>query len=174
MAGMQWPWFARFMKRKLNNLYLVSIVLAVNILLDRMTKYLAVEFLKDRPNIGILFDSIVLGYVENTGAFLGLGSDWNIHVKYVFLIIVPMIICVVVIIFSIFKSVDKKKLILVITVAAGGLSNLIDRLFNSFAVIDFLNFGIGNLRTGVLNMADLSVTFGAALFVMVEFRNRKD
>jgi signal peptidase II len=60
------------------------------------------------------------------------------------------------------------KLILIVSIIAGGLGNLIDRLLNNFTVIDFLNFGIGPVRTGILNVADLSVTFGVVLFLIYE------
>ena len=49
-----------------------------------------------------------------------------------------------------------------------GLGNLLDRLFNGFRVIDFMNFGIGNLRTGILNVADLSITFGVIIFIIYD------
>lgn len=52
------------------------------------------------------------------------------------------------------------------------MGNLVDRLFNNFKVIDFINFGIGNLRTGVMNSADLSVAFGAALLLITELRKK--
>ena len=54
------------------------------------------------------------------------------------------------------------------SVIAGGLGNLLDRLFNGFRVIDFMNFGIGNLRTGILNVADLSITFGVIIFIIYD------
>lgn len=46
---------------------------------------------------------------------------------------------------------------------SGAMSNLIDRLTYDGAVIDFLNIGIGNLRTGVFNLADFAVICGVAL-----------
>ncbi|PID99718.1 MAG: signal peptidase II, partial [Acidobacteria bacterium] len=52
-------------------------------------------------------------------------------------------------------------------VIGGGIGNLYDRIFNDGIVIDFMNFGIGSLRTGILNVADLSVTFGAVIFVIM-------
>jgi signal peptidase II len=45
----------------------------------------------------------------------------------------------------------------------GAMSNLIDRFTYEGAVIDFLNIGIGNLRTGVFNLADFAVICGVAL-----------
>jgi signal peptidase II len=54
------------------------------------------------------------------------------------------------------------------SIISGGIGNLVDRLLNKFSVIDFLNFGIGSLRTGILNVADLSITFGAIALVIYE------
>ncbi|HOX92833.1 MAG TPA: signal peptidase II, partial [Spirochaetales bacterium] len=68
---------------------------------------------------------------------------------------------------------DRTRLILLACIIGGGLGNLGDRLFNGFAVTDFLNFGIGKLRTGVLNVADLSVTFGALALIAYEFKVSK-
>jgi signal peptidase II len=50
-------------------------------------------------------------------------------------------------------------------VAAGGASNLIDRLARG-TVTDFMNVGIGPLRTGIFNLADVAITLGAVLVVL--------
>jgi signal peptidase II len=44
---------------------------------------------------------------------------------------------------------------------AGGIGNLLGRLSNNGLVTDFINIGIGQLRTGVFNVADMAITFGA-------------
>jgi len=158
------------LKAKLHNVLLIVATLFVNIILDRFTKYLAYTYMKGEQSISFLWNSIIISYVENTGAFLGLGSNWNIYIKYVVLLILPIIICIIVIIYSLIKDFNRIKKIVIISIVAGGLSNLFDRLFNNFSVIDFMNFGIGRIRTGVLNVADLSVTFGVILLFIIEFR----
>jgi len=47
---------------------------------------------------------------------------------------------------------------------SGGVSNFVDRATNNGAVIDFLNVGVGPLRTGIFNIADVAMFFGVALF----------
>jgi signal peptidase II len=37
-------------------------------------------------------------------------------------------------------------------------------------VIDFLNVGIGGLRTGIFNVADVAIMVGVALFLFAESR----
>jgi signal peptidase II len=48
----------------------------------------------------------------------------------------------------------------------GGLGNWIDRVARSGYVVDFLQCGIGPVRTGIFNLADVAVMAGALLFVL--------
>jgi signal peptidase II len=43
---------------------------------------------------------------------------------------------------------------------AGGIGNIIDRLFFDRHVTDFMNIGIVHLRTGIFNFADVWITTG--------------
>ena len=56
-------------------------------------------------------------------------------------------------------------LIAVALFASGGASNLIDRLVRG-SVIDFMNVGVGPVRTGIFNVADVAVMAGAALLAV--------
>ena len=47
----------------------------------------------------------------------------------------------------------------------GGFSNLIDRLLNDGAVVDFVSVGVGNLRTGIFNLADGAIMLGAGILL---------
>ena len=50
---------------------------------------------------------------------------------------------------------------------SGGVGNLIDRVFNDGAVVDFLNVGFGSVRTGIFNVADMAIMAGLFLFIFV-------
>jgi signal peptidase II len=50
-------------------------------------------------------------------------------------------------------------------VVAGGLSNLADRVARGF-VVDFLNVGVGPVRTGIFNVADVAIMTGIALTLL--------
>jgi signal peptidase II len=50
---------------------------------------------------------------------------------------------------------------------AGGASNLLDRI-TSGMVIDFMNVGIGPLRTGIFNVA---IMLGAGIFTIDSYRS---
>ena len=45
---------------------------------------------------------------------------------------------------------------------AGGASNWIDRVMRG-SVVDFINIGVGPLRTGIFNVADVAVMLGAVV-----------
>jgi len=143
---------------------------AINYSLDLITKHLAGIYFKNSSPLYFFYNTVMIVYTENTGAFLGMGADWPPAAKYLALIIIPMILCFYGLYYCLFKEKQTMKLILIVSIIAGGLGNLIDRLVNNFTVIDFLNFGIGPVRTGILNVADLSVTFGVVLFLIYESR----
>ncbi len=54
---------------------------------------------------------------------------------------------------------------------AGGASNWIDRVVRG-SVIDFLNVGIGPVRTGVFNVADVAIMLGVAIIAFVGYREQ--
>ena len=150
-------------------------VFFANYILDRLTKCIAVETLKGQEAIRFFNNIFVLTYAENTGAFLSLGRYWNIYIKYFVLLIIPIIICIIGLLYLMYKENKHYRIIIGSCIIGGGIGNLVDRLFNNFTVIDFMNFGIGNIRTGILNVADLSVTFGVIILIIFEFIfNKKD
>ena len=160
-------------KRK--KIILVTIItFVINFGLDRLTKILAVEFLKGHFPKSFLGGIFKLIYAENTGAFLSMGANFPIVLKYILLAIIPILVCFAGLYWCLFKEKDTFRCILFTSVIAGGIRYLLDRLFNNFCVIDFMNFGIGNLRTGILNVADLSITFGVIIFIIYDLFFAKD
>jgi len=161
------------MKQK-NQIILSLVVLVSNFSLDRITKMIAIDYLKGENPISFFYNTVILKYVENTGAFLSAGSSLPESLKYIFLIILPLLVCMYGLYYSAFKLNNKKLIISIVSIIGGGFGNLTDRLFYDFHVVDFLNFGIGNLRTGILNVADMSVTFGVMFLVYYTIKNKPD
>ena len=58
-------------------------------------------------------------------------------------------------------------------VLAGGLSNLIDRFVHDGYVVDFINLGVGHVRTGIFNVADVAITVGVVMLLIQSLRSRK-
>ena len=63
------------------------------------------------------------------------------------------------------------------TIIGGGIGNLYDRVFRSGYVGDFINIGIGPVRTGVFNIADVAIMIGSAMllyrFIGMFMKHRK-
>jgi signal peptidase II len=53
----------------------------------------------------------------------------------------------------------------------GGASNWIDRLAQG-SVVDFLSVGVGPVRTGVFNVADVAIMLGAGVIAIAAIRKR--
>src|SRR5204862_7809977 len=53
---------------------------------------------------------------------------------------------------------------------AGGASTLADRVAYGM-VSDFMNIGIGSLRTGIFNVADMAIMLGAGILVLEGYRS---
>jgi signal peptidase II len=51
-------------------------------------------------------------------------------------------------------------------ICGGGLGNVIDRVSQGGNVTDFLNVGVGSVRTGIFNFADMALMLGVALLVV--------
>lgn len=51
-------------------------------------------------------------------------------------------------------------------ICGGGIGNLIDRVRFDGHVTDFLNLGVGSIRTGIFNVADMALMIGVALFFL--------
>jgi signal peptidase II len=65
------------------------------------------------------------------------------------------------------QEIEHPVIVLGVTlILGGGIGNLIDRLVNDGHVVDFLNIGIGGLRTGVFNVADVAIMAGPVLLLV--------
>ena len=156
-------------KRKILLFCLGSIVLLG---LDRYTKILAKEHLMNQEPLSYLHDTVRLGYVENTGAFLSFGADWPESVSFWVFGIIPFLLLIAFLVYCIVKAKELDFIYLVPLglIFAGGMGNIIDRLMYNRHVTDFMNVGIGSLRTGIFNVADMCVTTGV---IMILFQNIK-
>jgi signal peptidase II len=132
---------------------------------DRVTKHLASTKLADEAVHSFWNDVIRVQYAENTGAFLSLGAtlpDW----ARTGLLTVGAALGVVLIALAALKLQWRGSALAGAALfAAGGVSNVFDRVTRG-AVIDFLNVGVGSLRTGIFNVADVAIMIGAALIVL--------
>lgn len=140
---------------------------------DQVSKQAAVRYLRDAPPSSYLGDTFRLSFMENTGAFLGFGADWPEPLRWLAFTALSTVF-VAGAAWFLFARVARKHSALsastlgLLLVVAGGIGNLIDRAARDGAVVDFMNLGIGSLRTGIFNVADVYIVVGGALWLWGE------
>jgi signal peptidase II len=108
------------------------------------------------------------------GAFLSLGGSWSPLFRFWILTVSAGIFLCGLLVFMIMKPRESmKEQVAFALILGGGFGNLIDRIFNGGIVIDFLNLGIGNIRTGIFNFADVLMMLGLAALLTVNSKNNK-
>ncbi|MEQ9068244.1 MAG: signal peptidase II, partial [Gimesia chilikensis] len=134
---------------------------------DQYTKKIAVENLQNKRPLTYFNNTLRMEYAENTGAFLSVGSGLSKPVRFFLLVVANAAFLLIVAGMLIFRwQMPLVQFIALSLLLAGGIGNLIDRVFLNGIVIDFLNIGLGPLRTGIFNVADMAITGGAILMLI--------
>ena len=151
----------------------ISIIIALSIFLDQISKILIRNNVEQYSDIKLIGEYFILTNVENSGAFLGMGSGFSPIMKSVFLIILPIIVLISIIIYVYRdKEIDKISLIGFSIIIGGGIGNIFDRIIYG-SVTDFLFIDLGGIfKTGIFNIADLAVTTGMILILLMSFKNK--
>ena len=144
---------------------MLCLLLAATAGCDRVTKHFAVTTLAGMPEQSYLGGTVKLDYHENPGGFLSAGATWRPEVRaVVFQAANGLFLLATVIMAARFKWSRLAAAGLVMFLA-GGVSNLVDRIALG-SVIDFLNIGIGPVRTGIFNIADVAIMAGIGLLMI--------
>jgi len=136
---------------------------------DRVTKHIASEVLAGGEVHTYLADTIRLEYAENTGGFLGLGANLPGTWRTTLFTIATGIVLAMIAVLALRSRWHVWLLTGACLVVAGGASNWIDRVMRG-SVIDFMNVGVGPLRTGIFNVADVAIMAGVACMVFARLR----
>ena len=165
-----------FIKEKKFFLFGIFIIFVI-LFLDQITKHWAVNFIEEiiEKTNGVhthvkktSFFNIVL--VHNTGISFGMFN--NIYfMKYIIFFIILFI--TIFLIYLLWKSKNKIDIIAFSFIIAGAIGNIIDRI-NYGAVIDFLDFHIGNLHWPAFNVADSVICVGVFLYLLNDLFFKKN
>lgn len=143
-----------------SRLRLLLVLLVSLVGCDQASKQYAVTHWKNQPKQSYFRDLFRIEYAENKGAFLGLFDTLQPTARYAILVIGNAIGMAVLVGYLLCVSpMSRWNYIAWALIFAGGIGNLIDRIRIN-AVIDFLNLGIGPVRTGIFNVADMAITAG--------------
>jgi signal peptidase II len=138
---------------------------------DRITKHLAVTALSDSPGRSFMHDTVRLQYSENTGGFLSLGATWPAPVRTTVFTLGNAVLLGLMVFMAVRDRWSGLSALGAALFAAGGISNVADRVVRG-SVVDFLNVGIGGVRTGIFNVADVAIMAGVLLFGIEMLRRR--
>src|SRR4051812_6702923 len=132
---------------------------------DQATKRLAEFALKDFHPVSFLGNTFRLEYAENPGAFLGMGGTLPEWQRWALLTVASSVILILLTVFvCVRKDLRAGDILGYALILSGGISNMIDRIVAG-VVVDFMNVGLGSLRTGIFNVADVAIMAG--LFTVV-------
>ncbi|RLD30341.1 MAG: signal peptidase II [Bacteroidetes bacterium] len=151
----------------------ISVLIIFNIAIDQISKFWVRANVEPFKETQLLGEKFILTNVENSGAFLGMGSELNPTLKIILLLILPIAVLGFVLryVFN-DKTIDKLSLIGFSCILGGGFANIYDRMMYG-EVTDFFHIDLGGVfRTGIFNMADLSVTTGMIMILTASFIHR--
>lgn len=158
----------------LNRTVFIVLLVIANIAIDQISKIWVRASFAYGETKSIIGDYFIMQYVENKGAFLGMGSDLNPTLRLVFLLVLPILVLAYVAYYVIkHKELDRMSLIAFCCIIGGGLANVFDRIVLG-SVTDFFFIDLGGVfRTGIFNIADMSVTTGMIMLLVASFKTSK-
>lgn len=140
---------------------------------DQISKSIVRQRIEYGREISVIGHYVTLTKVENTGAFLSLGDSLP-RIFYKLIMIVFPLIVLIYVLYNLLRRNDLSVLIIlgISLITGGGFGNIYDRiLFGS--VTDFLRFDFVLFHTGIVNIADISVTAGFFILIYEFLVNRR-
>jgi len=158
----------------MNRNLFITLLIVFNIAIDQITKVIVRSKIELHEVIELIGDKFILTNVYNKGAFLGMGSDMNETLRILLLLVLPVLVLGYVT-YYIFKNtdLDKTSLIAFCFIIGGGIANVFDR-FAFGQVTDFFHIDLGGVfKTGIFNVADMSVTTGLIILLYTGIFTKK-
>ncbi len=146
-------------KIKRRELFISLSVIALAIILDQLTKLLAVKFLKPIPTCPLIEGALHLTYHENRGAAFGMFADQ----RWIFMTVSTVLIIGLLIYLLLGKCENMLYSVSISMIIGGGIGNMIDRTALGY-VVDFIDFRLINFA--IFNGADSFVCVGSGLLVL--------
>lgn len=145
-------------------------VIVISVALDRITKWLAVLYLKGNGSVSIIGELLHFTYVENEGAAFGMMKN----ARWIFMVISTLAIGAMIFYLIKYKPKSRLALVSLAMIIGGGIGNMIDRVLLGY-VVDFIYIKI--IDFAVFNVADAFVCVGTALliiYIIFLYRDGKD
>lgn len=151
--------------RNVSKKYKIVIFVTALVLLEQLTK-IVILMNREKLPITVINNVFMLSYVENSGVAFGIkvGNIWS------FIVINIVILGIIIkFMYSQLQELNNKTIILLSLVLAGGISNLIDRVFRGY-VVDFLDI-TPIINFPVFNFADIMIVVAVLIFGVMMIKN---
>ncbi len=148
-------------------------ILIVNVSCDQLSKSIVRNRIDENEQISVVNPYFTLMRVENEGAFLSLGDSLPKMARFILLALFPLAVLGFGIGYLFMKrNISKSVLLGFAFVIGGGIGNLYDRLVYG-SVTDFMHMDFVIFKTGIFNMADVSIMTGIGVVLVGSFLNKK-
>jgi signal peptidase II len=143
---------------------LFGVVAVLTLIVDQVTKVLAVEKLQGRESVELIPHVLSLSFLRNGGAALGTGAGFTVVLSAVAVAVSIAVIRMAT------RLRDRWWAIGLGLLLAGAVGNLCDRIFREPApfkghVVDFIDYGVF-----VGNVADIALTLAAVVIIWRTWR----
>jgi signal peptidase II len=143
---------------------LFAVVAALTLVVDQVTKLLAVQHLQGRESIELIPHVLSLSFLRNGGAALGTGAGFTLVLTVVAAVVAVAVVRVA------RRLRDRWWAVGLGLLLAGAVGNLCDRIFREPApfrghVVDFIDYGVF-----VGNVADIALTLAAVVIIWRSWR----
>jgi signal peptidase II len=160
------------MRSKITRLAILLIVIC-NVGCDQISKSIVRKEIRYYDNIKVYTENITLTKVENSGAFLSMGSVLPEFLKFTLFIILPAIVLLSGLYFILSKAtLSRLTIVGAAFVIGGGIGNLYDRIMFG-SVTDFLHIDFILFQTGIFNLADVSIMIGMGMIIVAAYINKR-
>jgi signal peptidase II len=149
----------------------IGLITVVCVALDQLSKVIAKSYLNLTDVHSFLGDTVRFTLAHNRGAFLSLGASLPESIRQPLFSVGVGVLLIALLVYALrSKTLDRLAVTALALVFAGGASNLGDRVVYGGYVVDYVQLGIGWLRTGVFNIADMAIMAGAFILLFDAFR----
>ena len=152
----------RMSKKKIIDLIFVIFIFSI----DRLSKLLVIKSAEANGEVNFSVTSFLnFNLIWNEGIAFGLLSFNDKFYYNLITLLIAVITSIIIWLANKSKGVEKLGFLMIV---GGSLGNLFDRIFYS-SVPDFIDISINNFHWFIFNVADIFITIGVILLIILEF-----
>ncbi|KQC08392.1 MAG: signal peptidase II [Smithella sp. SDB] len=143
------------------------------VVLDQITKTVIIQKLSIHESLTVIDGLFNIVYVMNPGAAFGFLANASELFRRIFFTGITLTVILLIIYYIVKSKLQNTLYVISLTlIFSGAVGNLIDRI-RFGAVVDFLDVYIGTAHWPAFNVADSSISIGAALMIFGMIVQRK-